>query len=325
MSCLYGTSRCSTKPVAVAGGTEFRTIAGGQNHTCGTTGDNRTLCWGYNRLGQLGNGTQVSQSAPAPTQLPAGTQFVRISAGREHTCGATAAGEVFCWGEEGTIGDGTRQVQLVPTRAALQEPIRPASLSAGGRVSCALTNGGTALCWGANSFGATGVGSQVQDVLVPTRVAGNLAFATIAVGGIHSCALDTTGVTYCWGWNSSGQLGDGTRENRTQPTRIRADVRFNRIAAGYEHTCALTADNRAYCWGKNAEGELGDGTREDRLDPVAVAGGLSFAALAAGASHTCGITEGNLLYCWGANSSGQLGTGNQQFQTTPQKVLSPQA
>ena len=53
-------------------------------------------------------------------------------------------------------------------------------------------------------------------------VIGGLTFAQVGAGGWNACGATAGGVGYCWGLNSAGQLGDGTRENRYQPTPIAA-------------------------------------------------------------------------------------------------------
>ncbi len=46
-----------------------------------------------------------------------------------------------------------------------------------------------------------------------------VTFTAMSVGGIHTCAVATGGVAYCWGWNSRGQLGDGTSGNERRTRR----------------------------------------------------------------------------------------------------------
>jgi alpha-tubulin suppressor-like RCC1 family protein len=44
--------------------------------------------------------------------------------------------------------------------------------------------------------------------------------AKVAAGGSHTCAIKTNGSLWCWGNNTSGQLGDGTNINKNKPVYI---------------------------------------------------------------------------------------------------------
>lgn len=148
-----------------------------------------------------------------------------------------------------------------------------------------------------------------------------VTFTAVSVGGIHTCAVATGGVAYCWGWNSRGQLGDGTSGNeRSHPAPVAGDIRFAGVSAGDRYTCALTAAGAAYCWGLNGWGQLGDGTTTERSIPVLVVGGLSFKDVSTGFRQTCAVTVTNAAYCWGLNGAGQLGDGTTTDRSTPVRV-----
>jgi len=256
------------EPVEVAAAVTLASVTAGGSHTCGLTATGEAYCWGSNDAGQLGDSSTARRLTP--TAVLGGLTFTSLTAGAGHTCGLTAAGEAYCWGDNtaGQLGDDTRGRRLMPT--AVAGGLVFADLAAGSVHTCGLTAAGEAYCWGSNDFGQLGDGT-VANRQVPTAVVGGITFAHLAAdaGGQHTCALDGAGSAYCWGDNSAGQLGDGTRTNRLSPTPVAGGLTFTNLSGGGSHTCGVaTAAGAAYCWGANATGQLGDGTRVDRLMPA---------------------------------------------------------
>jgi alpha-tubulin suppressor-like RCC1 family protein len=144
----------------------------------------------------------------------------------------------------------------------------------------------------------------------------------IAAGDWHTCAVTTGGGVLCWGYNASGQLGDGTTTNRLTPMPvIGLGSGVAAVAAGTDHTCALTSVGGVVCWGWNHYGQLGDGTTTDRLSPTPVVGlGSGVSEIAVGWGYTCALTSGRGVVCWGHNRTGQLGDGTTTDRLTPTPV-----
>jgi alpha-tubulin suppressor-like RCC1 family protein len=164
--------------------------------------------------------------------------------------------------------------------------------------------------------------SELSTDTVRVKVLANET-QVLASGTGFSCALDVSGLAYCWGSNSNGQLGDGTTTDRATPVAVAGGLRFKSLVAGNVFACGLSIAGAAFCWGNNSLGRLGDGTQTNRLTPVAVAGNLSFVALYnGGINHTCGQTSAGDLYCWGYNYFGQLGDGTTINRSTPVRVQS---
>ena len=67
-------------------------------------------------------------------------------------------------------------------------------------------------------------------------------------------------VAWAWGANWSGQLGDGTQDNRVRPVRVQNLSGLLTIAGGGGHNLALKPDGTVWAWGANFNGQLGDGT-----------------------------------------------------------------
>lgn len=150
-----------------------------------------------------------------------------------------------------------------------------------------------------------------RDDASPMEPGAASRFVLVAAGEDHTCGLDEGGRARCWGLNRNGQLGDGTRVDRTAPTEVGdGQLQLRSLVAGISHTCGLSPDGSAFCWGRNVEGQLGDGTRNDRAAPVRVVGGQRFASIAAGGLHTCALATDGAAYCWGSGANGQLGDGS---------------
>ena len=295
----------------------------GSYHTCALTTAGAAKCWGSNGNGQLGDGTTIDRYTPV-TVSGLSSGVASLAVGNAHTCAVTTAGVAKCWGfnAQGQLGDGTTTQWLTPVAVSgLSSGV--ASVAAGGHFNCAVTTAGAAKCWGFNGYGQLGDGTTVNSP-TPVAVSGlSSGVASLAVGGYHTCALTTAGAAKCWGYNSNGQLGNGsTGTNSATPVAVSGlSSGVASVAGGYKHTCAVTMAGAAKCWGYNNYGQLGDGTTSDKATPVAVSSLSSgVAKLTGGFYHTCALTTAGAAKCWGYNAKGQLGDGTTVDKTTPVAV-----
>ncbi len=267
--------------------------------------------------------------APAPARAQdvgstlLGETVTQVAAGGNHSCALTTAGAVHCWGDNGIgqLGDGTTTQRTTPV-AVTGLGAGVAAIAAGSNHSCALTTAGAVHCWGSNGNGQLGDGSTTSQS-TPVAVSGlDSGVAAIAAGNSHTCALTTAGAVLCWGFNGSGQLGDGSTTQRTTPVAVSGlGSGVAAIAAGRHHSCALTTAGAVQCWGNNNSGQLGDGSTMGRSTPVAVSGlDSGVAAITAGSQHSCARTTAGAVRCWGSNFNGQLGNGTTTDSTTPVAV-----
>jgi alpha-tubulin suppressor-like RCC1 family protein len=142
----------------------------------------------------------------------------------------------------------------------------------------------------------------------------------ITAGDGFSCVRISGGEARCWGDNFSGQLGDGTDDNRSVPVPV---LRPNgggplldvaQIDTGSESTCARLRNREVRCWGDNFYGNLGNGTTDDHPLPVAVTvpGGARLTGvrqLQVSDGFACAIVADGKVRCWGDNEDGELGDG----------------
>lgn len=249
--------RTAPVPVQLSGGANASAIATGWDHTCALTSAGGVQCWGMNRFGQLGTGTDAGPQLcgtaenacgtdPIVVQLPSGAPATAIAAGNEITCALTGAGGVLCWGlnEEGQLGSGT--------------------------------DAGPQVC-GSDELPCSTTPFAVQ---LPSGVTAT----AIGALGDHVCAVTGTGGLLCWGSNTWGKLGDGVgrgpercgsgeRACSTIPIAVEGLTRgVTAVAPGREHTCVLTSIGGVECWGGNVHGQLATGDKTPSLVPAPATG-----------------------------------------------------
>lgn len=306
-----------------------RTLTGGAYHSCALRDNGQAVCWGYPGDGRLGTGATPYALGPVPVEGI--NDAVSISAAWSHSCAARANGNVACWGGNvaGQVGDGSIGVnRLAPvTVVGLADAT---AVSAGDGLTCALRRTGQATCWGHNGSGELGDGTTANRV-TPGPVNGLTdAIAVSAGGGRYAgggqaggfaCALRLGGQVLCWGSNYTGQLGDGTLNDRPSPGVVQGVSDATAISVGYAHSCAVRQDGSVACWGSNYNGQLGDSTKTDRLTPVRVQGLDDATAISVYSTHSCAVRRTGQVVCWGGNHSGHLGDGTTTDHATPSTVL----
>ena len=187
------------------------------------------------------------------------------------------------------------------SQAALAASGPVTSVSAGDASSCAIESG-QAYCWGTGFAG------------VPVAVLGGKALIQIATDDATACALDSVGAAYCWGYNISGELGDGSPNSSSVPVAVDrsgvlAGKTLTQISAGFGSACVLDSAGAAYCWGNNEVGQLGDGGTANSSVPVAVDTGGALAGKALTQisvgfyGDTCAVDSTGAAYCWGGGST----------------------
>lgn len=225
---------CALAPLQVSGSHTFSAISAGLWTACGLATGGQPLCWGWNQLWQLGNGTTVN--APSPTPVSTSSPFQSIAIGAAHACGIASGGAAYCWGPSafnwGQLGHGTFLGASAPSPVSgglTFSMIRPAKGNNIFSFTCGVTTAGVAYCWGANVRGELGgVAAESCNSGVfafpcsstPIAVSGGHMFDEVSAGNAFACGVTPVGEGYCWGANDVGQLGDGSTTDASAPVRV---------------------------------------------------------------------------------------------------------
>ena len=230
----------------------------------------------------------------APTEA-ATRKYTQIAAGGEHACAITSRGDAYCWGSnaDGQLGNGNKSNTPSLAAVAVVGGYRFTSIAASKYTTCAITSSGRAFCWGADdnsdgystSGGMLGGGFALGDSDTPVAVLGGRRFTSISAGTDHFCGLTNDGRAFCWGGNSSGQLGDGTTDDKDQPVAVSGSLRFVSITTAHAYTCGIT-QRGVFCWGQQFSST-----------PTMVPGGRGIVRLEATETELCGITQPGRLMC----------------------------
>lgn len=218
-------------------------VACGVRHTCAVSRDRRVLCWG-----ELIDETGASYIAATPITVSGLDDAIEISAGGGQSCALTAKQAVVCWGhnDNGQLGDGSTHPSATPV-AVVGLGIGARHVAAGGGEidghlvghSCAVDGHFQVACWGRDAEGQLGAGvgddSSTPVFVLPARVdsmdqptLGDIE--RVAVGALHSCALDSDGAVFCWGDDASEQLGSELGIGRERDPGVKGlAVRVNRF------------------------------------------------------------------------------------------------
>lgn len=201
-------------------------------------------------------------------------------------------------------------------------PLQVDAVAVGGRHACALLSTGGIRCWGANGRGQLGNGSKAAAVGPVTVVGLPARVVAIRPAGDRTCAILATKEVACWGSNGWGELGDGTKEDRTTPVLVRGLTGAVELSSSGDFVCARLEKGTVWCWGGNTEGQLGDGSNVHSSTPVPVKNLTGVTQIASGGSRTCALLGTGAIRCWGYNDAGQI-EPSKTHQNTPFEIVGP--
>lgn len=317
-------------PTAPIGG---RSIWANGWHSCANEAST-LYCWGRNTDGEIGDGTTVNAKLRVPVMDVSGPSAVGL--GQLTSCVCDRSGKAWCWGRnvEGELGIGAVSVS---SPLPVQVPgIDDCVQIAGGGLHTCVVHGrdGSVSCWGGNTYGQVGQpvsgspsctvskGSSATPCFTsPMVVPGLVDVAEVRGGELYTCARKNDQTVWCWGDNTFGVLGDGTKTSRSMPAPVMDLAKdVAEIAAGRWFACARHQTGTVSCWGQNGGGQLGNNSTSDSARPVAVVGITDAIQIGGGQNHACALHASGAISCWGDNMDGQLGNATTTSSLVPVDV-----
>jgi alpha-tubulin suppressor-like RCC1 family protein len=352
---LLGTNDATVRytPVTTfAGGTNWKQVSLGREHTAAIKTDGTLWTWGSGNFGKLGREFYPPPLTPVTT-FTGGTNWAdtatgepeelyTLSAGYKHTAAIKTDGTLWTWGynSRGQLGTNDKTPNRSTPSTTFAGGTNWKQVSGGNRYTAAIKTDGTLWTWGYNSRGQLG---RIVDVLTPvTTFAGGTNWAdtstgepeelyTLSAGYRTSAAIKTDGTLWTWGSGTNGRLGtNDTTQRNTPVTTFAGGSSWKQVSLADNHTAAIKTDGTLWTWGFGSSGQLGTNDTTDRFTPVTTfAGGTDWKQVSVGSyifsvgisvenySHTAAIKTDGTLWVWGYNYYGQLGTNDTTDRFTP--------
>ena len=323
LSAILGVGPIRFEPTPVRGilGT-VRQVATSNSTGYALTTTGVVYAWGTGSEGELGNGSTTRLSARAVrVDFPAGVKIAKLSNPMPYDGGMAidTHGIVWAWGNDAAREFCQRVGANIDT--PVKVPLPHVTLAVGAWRHAIYDADGEVVSCGRSDHGQLGNGTigpwsdTGRPVAVKGLPPGRVVTLTSAFG--NAGALMADGAYYDWGINSGGQVGDGTRIERTTAARVKLPDRVTRVFAGGSfpdngQTMAILANGQLWVWGANGSGQLGDGTRTSSTRPIRLQEPehARFVAVSSGGATDYAIGRSGELWTWGQNSEGQLGDGS---------------
>lgn len=305
------TSFDRSSPVQIGALTNWKDVAGGDDHSLAIDQDGALWSWGNGLYGVLGHGNVISRSSPV--QVGALTNWKKVDAGNDMSMALKDDGTLWAWGNDLAI------YRSSPVQVGSDTDW--VDFSCGNLMAIAQKENGTVWTWGTNTdgqlgLGFTGTGAHSSS---PTQI-GKL-WSTIPYLGSdshdHTFAIDDQGHLYGWGGNDP--WGHGARGSNSTTRYLDLglidDSVWYRVSTNNQNTLALKADGTLWAAGFYKPGGWGSNTGRSTMTQIGAL--TNWADISGGHEHTGAIKQDGTLWMWGEGSFGRTGLLSQVDRNSP--------
>jgi alpha-tubulin suppressor-like RCC1 family protein len=312
----------STPVTTLAGGSSWKQVSAGTEHTAAIKTDGTLWTWGAGANGRLGNTVVTGNISTPVTTSAGGTDWKQVSTRTEHIAAVKTDGTLWTWGSavDGRLGNAVTLIARSTPVTTFSGGTNWKQVAAGDNHTAAIKTDGTLWTWGNASFGQLGNANLTERSTPVTTFAGGNNWKQVVAGNAYTAAVKTDGTLWAWGLNTSGQLGNATILSRSTPvTTFAGGTDWKLLNAGDRHTAAIKTDGTLWTWGYGGNGRLGNTIiTGNRSTPVTTfSGGTNWKQVSAGTTHTAAIKTDGTLWNWGLGNNGQLGNANLTNRSTP--------
>lgn len=285
---------------------------------------NNLRFWGYGGYGNIGDGTYQSRYIPTSPAFPSSMVFTDVAGSYLTSFAVRSDGTLYAWGWNGyqQFGTATPGLSNTPVEVPLPSGVRIARvLDTPYVTSLAIGTDGRLYSWGYNGYGATGQSGATVGVNVPVAPVTGLSNVTDAAGSAFGGVAIDGGVVKTWGYNASGQIGNGPAGAAyyTTPTEVtyfaNNGIEVVDVAASTYAHYAVSADGDLYSWGYDGFGALGNGTGDGGANvytptPIPKVDGKNYVKVWANYYTVFALLDDGSLVAWGHSEWGKLGNGS---------------
>ena len=181
----------STPVTTFAGGTNWKQVSSGNNHTAAIKTDGTLWVWGSGADVRLGTNSATNVSTPVTT-FAGGNNWKQVSTSGSHIAAIKTDGTLWTWGL-GTLG----RLGNAVTTGNISTPVTTFAggnnwkqvSGAGGDHTAAIKTDGTLWVWGAGTSAQLGNNSATSVSTPVTTSAGGSNWKQVSGGGSHTAAV----------------------------------------------------------------------------------------------------------------------------------------
>ena len=323
-TCSFPDSSEICKPVKIGNEYDWNKISIGGGHILALKNNGTLWGWGYNKYGQLGDGTNINKSLPV--QIGNENNWAEISSGGCFSIGLKDDGTIWAWGDNtyGQLGNGTNTFGWFGDSTSMNKVYTPTQIgvennwkkiSAGGEFVLGLKTDGTIWSWGRGTEYQLG-NLNVLFSNYPEQIEDTSIWTDICSGERTSFAIKNDSTLWGWGYNIYGQLGESTHTEVYLPSQIGQENDWVKISAD-DHALGVKVNGTLWSWGRNNRGQLGNGSTINNSIPFQIGQENDWFDVISGNGSSFALKTDGTLWVWGSNTWGQLGDGSYQDKSIP--------